>query len=177
MSTYVLVVLLSTLASLVALPVTGGFRISLAVVVLFSMIHALQLKRPILLAFVTGIAVVLTRIFVDSLSTPMTGTLASNYFLEVFFYLGYAVIYQWAIRNNTSSYPLPLVIALAIADTGGNFLEYSLRHLAADEAWASTSLMTILLAAIVRAVLIILLSWLISRFVSPKLGIERSRHD
>ncbi len=175
MGLHVLIVVLSALASIIAFPVAGGFRISLGIVVLFACIHAFQIKRPIRLALVTGIVVCLTRMFLESFSTPMTATLATNYFLEVFFYLGYGIIYYFAItKNESAKYPLPLVVALTIADGGGNFLEYYLRHMAADEAWLQTSLVTILFAAFARSVLIVLLSWLLSNFITPKLAKEES---
>lgn len=172
----ILIVVLSTLASLIAFPVAGGFRITLAVVVLFGFIHAYKIKRPMLLATVTGIAIVLCRILFDSFRVDMTGALASNYLWEFFFYPGYGLIYYYAITKNTSEYPLPLVAALTLADTGGNFLEYYLRHLGADEAWAQTSLATILIAAAIRSILIVILVWILNRFAkAPGEPVERGR--
>lgn len=177
MSLQITVVVLSALASLIAVPITDGFRISLGIVVLIAAIHAFHIERPIRLALITGVAVCLTRILFDSFRLDMTAQMASVYFLEVFFYLGYGAIYTFAVRTNTSPYPLPLVVALSLADMGGNFFEYALRHLAADEAWAGTSLVSILLAAFVRSVLIVFLVWALSSFAASRTGKERSSHD
>lgn len=178
MNVNILIVLFSALASIVAFPVAGGFRIGLGAVVLFACIHAFRVQRPILLSLIAGIAISLTRILVDSFSLEMTGTLASNYLLETFFYVGYGVIYYYAVVKNRSDYPLPLVVALTIGDGGGNFLEYYLRHLAADEAWTQQSLTVILITAVVRSVLIVLLAWILSRYVTHRFGIDRrTTHD
>ena len=165
MTISIIIVVLSCLASLITFPVSGSFRITLGIVVLFAGIHAYKIKKPILLSAITGLAVCLTRIIVESFGKGMTGAIASNYLLEITFYVGYGIIYYYAITKNTSKYPLPLVAALTLGDAGGNFIEYYLRHLAADEAWLNTSLTTIFLAAVVRSTLIVILVWLISRFV------------
>ena len=93
MSLYIITVILSALASNITLPVVGGFRVTLGVVALFAMIHAFRLKRPILLATVTGIVVVLVRILLESFRMPINPEVASNYFLEVFFYFGFDKVY------------------------------------------------------------------------------------
>ncbi|MDI9502590.1 MAG: hypothetical protein ACOX00_00340 [Peptoniphilaceae bacterium] len=177
MLTNVFIVLAATLASLIAMPVDGGFRISLGVVVLFAGIHLFHVKRPILWAAIGGLSISLFRMLVASFSGPMSGMEASNHLWEFFFFIGYGIIYYYAIRRNTSDYPLPLVAALSLGDAGGNFLEYYLRHLAADEAWATTSLLTILLAAVLRSVLIVTIVWLGSRFVKPGPNREKVRYD
>lgn len=177
MKNYALIILFSALASIVAIPVSGSFRITLGIVVVIAAIEAFRIRKPILLAFLAGLAVCLTRILVDSFSGTMTATLASNYLLEFFFYVGYGTLYHVATTNNRSSYPLPLVVTLVLADAGGNFFEYFIRSLASDQAWATTSLTAILLAAFVRSVLIVLLVWFLTNYVSPKLGIEGGRND
>lgn len=155
-----LIVILSALASLLALPVgDGSFRITFGIVVLITALHLFKPRHPVALALVTGLAVVLLRIFVDSLSMPMTATLASSYLLEISFYLGYAFVYDWAVTTNTSPYPLPFVVALVLCDTGANAIEYTLRNLASDTVWNNTSFYTILLAAFVRSVLIVFAVW------------------
>lgn len=176
MSLYIITVILSALASNITLPVVGGFRVTLGVVALFAMIHAFRLKRPILLATVTGIVVVLVRILLESFRMPINPEVASNYFLEVFFYFGFGFLYYYSVIHNQSAYPLPLVIALAISDAGGNFLEYLLRTLAADQTWTNTSLVTILLAASVRAILIVFFIWITKRIFTKYVD-ERSSYD
>lgn len=158
----VMIIVLSALASLLALPVgDGNFRITFGIVVLITALHLLKPKYPVALAFVTGLAVILLRIFTDSLSMDMTAQIASSYLLEISFYFGYALIYNWAVTTNTSTYPLPLVVALVICDTGANTIEYILRNLAADTIWNSTSFYSILLAAFVRSVIIVFGVWLL----------------
>lgn len=157
----VLIVVFSALASLISLPVgSGGFRITFGIVALITALHVLKPKHPILLALLTGIAVAILRITVDSFSLGMDATIASSYLLEIFFYVAYAFIYDWAITTNTSSYPLPLVLALVLCDTGANTIEYILRNLAANTVWDNTSFYSILLAAVVRSVVIVFAVWL-----------------
>lgn len=161
-----LIIALSALASLISVPVgSEGFRITFGIVVLISALHLFKPKHPVLLALVTGLAVSVVRIFADSMSMEMTGAIASNYLLEIAFYVTYAFVYNWAITTNTSKYPLPLVVALVLCDTGANTVEFALRHLAANSAWDTTSFISILLAAFVRSVVIVFVIWLFDHFM------------
>ncbi|MFZ2258178.1 MAG: hypothetical protein WAV55_08605 [Clostridiaceae bacterium] len=163
------IIILSALASLIYLPVgDGSFRITFGIVVLIAALHLFKPKHPVALSFVTGLAIVILRIAVDSFSIEMTSSIASSYLLEIPYYLGYAVVYDWAITTNRSAYPLPLVVALVLCDTGANTIEYSLRNLAADTIWNSTSFYTILLAAFVRSVLIVFAVWAYQNTMSKK---------
>ncbi|MDO5690254.1 MAG: hypothetical protein Q4G61_08390 [Tissierellia bacterium] len=140
-------------------------------------IHAFRIKRPVILSVITGIAVVLMRILVEYFMGSFDPVVASGHFLEVAFYMGYAIIYSATVINNNSTYPLPLVAALTLSDAGGNVIEFMLRSIAHDQAWDQTPLIAILLAAAVRAVIIVILVWILDQYVTPKFNIERSRHD
>lgn len=165
----VLIVVLSALASLISIPVgDGGFRITFGIVVLISGLHLFKPRHPVLLALATGLAVSLVRILVDSMTLEMTSAIASSYLLEIAFYVGYAYVYNWAITTNTSPYPLPLVVALVLCDTGANTIEYALRYLAGNTVWTTTSFVSILLAATVRSVLIVFIIWLYHQFADQK---------
>lgn len=156
----VLIIVLSALGSLLSISVgEGDFRITFGIVIFIAALHLLKPKHPITLALLTGLAVSVLRIFVDSLSMDMTATLASSYLLEIAFYVGYAWFYDWAVTTNTSPYPLPLAVALVLCDTGANTIEFSLRALASNSAWDTTSFVSILLAAFVRSVVIIFVIW------------------
>ena len=156
-----LIIVLSAMASLISFPVgSGGFRITFGIVVLISALHLFKPKHPVLLALAAGLAIILLRIVMDSFSMEMTASIASNYLLEIAYYVGYAFVYNWAITTNTSPYPLPQVVALVLCDTGANTIEFALRHLAADTVWDTTSFYSILLAAFVRSVLIVFVVWL-----------------
>ena len=164
-----LIIILSALASLVSIPVgNGGFRITFGNVVLISALHLFKPRHPLALALATGLAVTLARIFMDSMSMEMTAALASSYLLEIAFYVAYAWIYSWAVTTNTSPYPLPLAVALVLCDTGANTIEFSLRHLASDTIWDTTSFSAILLAAFVRSVVIVFVIWLSNYFSMRK---------
>lgn len=158
----VLMIVLTALASLISFPVgQGGFRITMGIVVFITATHVFKPNKPILLAVIAGIAVCLARIAFDATQGAMDLSLASNYLLEAFFYIGYALIYHWAVTTNDSEYPLPLVVALAISDAGANAFEYVLRHLANFEVYQNTSLLSILIAAFIRSVLIVFFIWLL----------------
>ena len=165
----VLIVILSALASLIAIPVgDGGFRITFGIVVLITALHVFKPKNPITLGVITGLAVCTVRILFDSISMDMTASLASSYFLELSFYIAYPILYRLVFLTNTSKYPLPQVVSLVLCDTGSNAIEYSLRTLAGNVIWDTTSIYTILLAAFVRSVLIIMGVWLMEHFVLNK---------
>lgn len=157
----IIVLILTALFSLIALPLEEGFRITFGVVALFACIHAFKLKNPISLAFVAGLIVCTLRLVVGSMAMEITGREASFYFLELAFYLGYGFLYYYSVVKNPSTYPMPLVVAFAICDAGGNFLEYFIRSIARDTSWNQTSLATILLAAAVRSILIVLIIWVL----------------
>lgn len=165
----VLIVILSALASLIAIPVgDSGFRITFGVVVLITALHTFKPKNPITIGFLTGLAICIVRIIVDSFSMDMNATLASNYFLELAFYIAYPILYRWVFLTNTSKYPLPLVVGLVLCDTGSNAIEFTLRTLSGGAAFESASIYVILMAAFVRSVLIILGIWLLENFVIKK---------
>lgn len=165
----IFILLATALLSLVSVPIgNSDFRITLGIVVFIAFVYILKFKRPILFSFVAGLVVCITRILFDSMSIKINGTLASNYLLETFFYLGYGIIYYLAVVSSKSAYPLPLVVSLAISDAGANTIEYIIRHIAADEVYENTSFYTILIAAFVRSVLIVLLIWILERFVYSK---------
>jgi two-component system sensor histidine kinase YcbA len=156
-----LVALLSAVASIINIPVgESGFRVSAGIVVMVVLIIVWKMPRIMLTSLISGIAVCLMRVLIDSFSVPMTLTLAGNYLLEVFFYLGYGLIYLLTVVRNRSIYKTPLVVSLVLSDVGGNAIEYFLRFIAAEEVWQNTSLNAILLAAVARSVVIILLVWL-----------------
>ena len=74
---------------------------------------------------------------------------------------------------NKSIYKIPLVFSLVICDFGGNALEYILRFLYAAEVWKDTSLLTILIAAFVRSITIVLCVFLYRRFIEPHLSLKK----
>lgn len=165
----VLIVLFTALGSLLSVSVGGGdFRITFGIVILIAALHLFKPKHPVLLGLAAGLAVALLRILVDSSSMGMTASTASSYLLEIAFYAGYAWLYNWAVTTNTSPYPLPLAVALVLCDTGANTIEFSLRHLAADTVWDSTSFYSILLAAFVRSVVIVFIIWLFQTALRKK---------
>lgn len=161
-----MIIILSALASLLSVAVgDGSFRITFGIVILISGLHLFKPKHPIILALATGLAISLLRIFVDSMSMDMTASIASSYLLEIIYYVTYAFLYNWAVTTNTSPYPLPLAVALVLCDTGSNTVEFALRYLANDTSWTTTSFYSILVAAFVRSVLIVLIAWVFDRFV------------
>lgn len=162
---YFLIILISALASLIQLPVEASdFRVSAGIIVLMTAICHYQVKRPIRLGLLTGLAVCFFRMGVDSiLIHGLTGAQSLSYLLETFFYLGYVFLFTYTANHPDPVYPLPLVVCLGISDFGGNFLEYISRLIAGLEGWSNVSLKTLLLAAFVRSVLITICLYLWNR--------------
>lgn len=163
----VLVVLVAMLASLVSIPVgKSDFRITLGIVVMATAIQVLRFEKVIAFSVWTGLFVCLARIaYVAAIGTSLTPAQVGSYFLEIAFYFGYGIIYHFAISHNRSKTPIPLVLALVLCDFGGNSMEYLLRFLYMSEVWSDTSLVTLLLAAVSRSIIIILVTWILQRFV------------
>lgn len=156
-----LIVLLTALASLWEIPFSSGqFRASAGIVVLLAAVCILKIQNPIPLGFVAGIAVCLTRVAVSSLSGLEPTALVGSYFLEIFFYLGYTVVFYLMNRHQDPLYPMPLLITLAVSDFGGNLLEYIVRLLAGNENWSTVPLQNLLVTALVRAGIIVILVYL-----------------
>ncbi len=172
MITTLLVALLTALASLVHLPVgDSDFRVTLGMVVMMTGYLILKKKKVLRLAFFSGLFVGLLRIVVTVIGgTAITPKLAGSLLLEFFFYIGYAVLYRYTVELNKSIYKIPLIFSLVICDFGGNALEYLLRFLYAAEVWKDTSLLTILIAAFVRSITIIVLVFLYRRFIEPQIA-------
>ncbi|MDD2427023.1 MAG: hypothetical protein PHR78_03680 [Eubacteriales bacterium] len=165
----ILVILVAALASLVSIPVGDtDFRITLGIIVMVAGIQIFSIDKVIGFSFWTGLAVCLARIaYAAVIGINITPLLIGSYFLEIFFYLGYGIIYHFAIANIRTKYPVPLVVSLVLCDFGGNSLEYLMRFFYASEVWSDTSLLTLLLAALTRSVVIVLLVWILKRF-GPK---------
>lgn len=165
----VLVIFVAALASLISIPVgDSDFRITLGIVIMVVGIRIFRFEKAIRFSFWTGLAVCLTRIaYAAIMGIDITPALMGSYFLEIFFYIGYGIIYHFAVESIRTKYPVPLVLSLLLCDFGGNSLEYLMRFFYASEVWSDTSLLNLLLAAVTRSVIIILLVWLFQRF-GPK---------
>ncbi|HHX19064.1 MAG TPA: hypothetical protein GX728_01330 [Clostridiaceae bacterium] len=174
MVTTLVVALLTALASLVHIPVgDSDFRVTLGMVVMMAGYLILKKTKIIRLAFFSGLFVGLLRIAVAAIrGTTLTPLLAGSLLLEFFFYIGYGVLYRYTVELNKSIYKIPLVFSLVICDFGGNAIEYLLRFLYAAEVWKDTSLVTILIAAFVRSIVIILCVFLYRRFIEPRIPLK-----
>lgn len=163
-----LIVLLSALASLLSIQVgASDFRVTAGIVVLITGLMLNKKLRPLPMGLVTGFAVCLMRVLAASLAGLEMDVL--SYFLEVFFYLGYVLVYHFVVVHEDQVYGMPLVISLSLADFGGNALEYFVRLALGYESWETTSLTTLLISALVRSVIIILAIFL-TRLLLVKMG-------
>lgn len=158
------IILCSALASLLQVPVAGhDFRFSAGIIVLISALIIKRELKPVPMGLATGLMVCLTRVIAASLSTAAQPDVLS-YFLEVFFYLGYVVVYRLVVLKDDQVYELPLVIGLTLSDFGGNAVEYFVRLAFHYEDWNSAPFINLLIAAFVRSGLIILCVYLLERF-------------
>ena len=158
MNTFLLI-LLSALASLVNLPIASSdFRFSAGIIVLMVAVIFWQKPRILWLGTLTGLAVCLTRLMVASIQGQEADPL--SYFLEVFFYLGYVLVYHLVVVKANDAYGLPLVVGLSLSDFGGNVLEFFVRLGLNYESFRSVPLSTLVIGALVRSVIIILLVYL-----------------
>lgn len=175
MVTTLLVALLTALASLVHIPVgDSDFRVTLGMVVMMTGYLILKKTKVLRLAFFSGLFVGLLRIAVAAIGgLTLTPKLAGSLLLEFFFYIGYALLYLYTVEKNKSIYKIPLVFSLVICDFGGNAIEYLLRFLYAAEVWKDTSLLTILIAAFVRSIVIVLFVFLYRRFIEQHIPLKK----
>lgn len=158
------IILSSALASLLQVPVAGhDFRFSAGIIILITALLIKRELKPIPMGLATGLMVCLTRVIAASLSTAAQPDVLS-YFLEVFFYLGYVVVYRLVVLKDDQVYELPLVIGLTLSDFGGNAVEYFVRLAFHYEDWNSAPFINLLIAAFVRSGLIILCVYLLERF-------------
>lgn len=166
----IILVLLSALASLIQMPIAGAdFRFSAGIIVLIAGLLLNKKLKPIPVGILAGFAVFLMRVLYANIIGLESYDMLS-YFLEVFFYLGYVLVYRYVVLKDDAIYRTPLVVGLSLSDFGGNALEYFIRLGAGYEDWNSTSLTSLLIAAFVRSVLIILLVYIAYIFVKKVLG-------
>lgn len=152
-----LLLLLTALGSLIELPITGGeFRASAGIIILMAYISYKKPEKILLLGPAAGMMVCLTRVAMASLSGVDVSSLVGSYMLEVFFYIGYVGVYCLMTGQADPIYPMPQIMTLAVADFGGNFLEYVVRYLAGNESWSGVPLKNLLIAAFVRAMIIMI---------------------
>lgn len=169
MYTFILV-LLSALGSLIQMPIAGAdFRFSAGIIVLIAGLLLNKKLKPIPVGVMAGVVVFLTRIVYANVQ-GIEGFDLLSYFLEVFFYLGYVVVYRLVVQKDDVIYGTPLVVGLSLSDFGGNALEYFIRLGAGYEDWNTTSLTSLLIAAFVRSVLIIVVVYIAYFFAKKVLG-------
>lgn len=101
----VLVILVAALASLISIPVgDSDFRITLGIVIMVVGIRIFRFEKAIRFSFLTGLAVCLTRIaYAAIMGIDITPALMGSYFLEIFFYIGYGIIYHSQLRASAQN--------------------------------------------------------------------------
>ena len=177
LTTFVIAVL-SAVASIIQIPVLDSyFRVTMGVVVMIVLMRALGRKNFLEQAFWSGLFVCLVRMAVLSFQAVELGPKnIASILLEVFFYIGYGLIARYTIVDRDNRYPIPYVVSLVLADFGGNSLEYFMRYLFAEEIWHDAKLLTLILAAVARSVIIISLIWVVRKLGLNKEQMKEGAH-
>lgn len=157
------VAIIAAIASLFNFAVgAGDLRISLGIVVLIVALHASKELNIMSTAFITGLAVFLTRVLMSVLLTASIDTpLIISYFIEIIFYLAYAVIYKALVLNEKNEAGTPILLLFILSDFGANTVEYLVRHIFYSDGLMQADFVSIFLAAFIRSALI----WLILKYV------------
>lgn len=159
------VALVSAFASIIHFTVgMGDLRVSLGIIVFVLALYYNEDMKPIPTAFFTGIAVFLMRLIVVAISGDVVSQLTASYLLEVLFYLGYGILYEFVIRKNKSIKSDPLILLLMICDFGGNALELIARYILLGDNFQSLTLQNLFLAAFIRSAMI----WVIIKVISSQ---------
>ena len=162
----IIVALLAAVASIVNLSVgMGDLRVSLGIIVFIIARYFDKNMKPLPSAVLTGIAVFLMRLVIAAISGNIATSLSVSYLLEVLFYLGYGMFFEFIVRKDDIEENNPLVLLLMICDFGGNSLELLARYFLLGDNLQSLTLQNLFLAAFVRSAII----WLVIKVI------ERSR--
>lgn len=162
----IIVALLAAVASIVNLSVgMGDLRVSLGIIVFIIALYFDKNMKPLPSAILTGIAVFLMRLVIAAISGNIATSLSVSYLLEVLFYLGYGMFFEFIVRKDDIEENNPLVLLLMICDFGGNSLELLARYFLLGDNLQSLTLQNLFLAAFVRSAII----WLVIKVI------ERSR--
>lgn len=162
----IIVALLAAVASIVNLSVgMGDLRVSLGIIVFIIALYFDKNMKPLPSAVLTGIAVFLMRLVIAAISGNIATSLSVSYLLEVLFYLGYGMFFEFIVRKDDIEENNPLVLLLMICDFGGNSLELLARYFLLGDNLQSLTLQNLFLAAFVRSAII----WLVIKVI------ERSR--
>lgn len=158
----IIVALLAAVASIVNLSVgMGDLRVSLGIIVFIIALYFDKNMKPIPSAVITGIAVFLMRIILAAISGNVVTSLFVSYLLEVLFYLGYGIIFEFIVRRDRIEDNNPLILLLMICDFGGNSLELLARYFLMGDDFQSLTLQNLFLAAFVRSAII----WLVIKIM------------
>lgn len=166
-----LVALVAAFASIIHFTVgMGDLRVSFGIIVFVLALYFNEDMEPISSAIITGIAVFLMRVIVVAISGDVATNLVVSYLLEVLFYIGYGIIYEFVVRHDNVKESDPLVLLLMICDFGGNALELTARYLFLGDQFQSLTLQNLFLAAFIRSALV----WIIIKILKNQKRITES---
>lgn len=159
------VALISAFASIIHFTVgMGDLRVSLGIIVFVLALYYNEDMKPIPTAVITGIAVFLMRLIVVAISGDIVSELTASYLLEVLFYLGYGILYEFVVKREESRRKDPFILLLMICDFGGNALELTARYILLGDNFQSLTLQNLFLAAFIRSALI----WIIIKVINSQ---------
>lgn len=159
------VALISAFASIIHFTVgMGDLRVSLGIIVFVLALYYNEDMKPIPTAVITGIAVFLMRLIVVAISGDIVSELTASYLLEVLFYLGYGILYEFVVKGEESRRKDPFILLLMICDFGGNALELTARYILLGDNFQSLTLQNLFLAAFIRSALI----WIIIKVINSQ---------
>lgn len=160
-----LVALLAAFASIIHFTVgVGDLRVSFGIIVFVLALYFNEDMEPISSAVLTGIAVFLMRVIVVAISGDVKTDLIVSYLLEVLFYIGYGIIYEFVVKHDNFNDSDPLVLLLMICDFGGNALELTARYFLLGDSFQSLTLQNLFLAAFIRSAII----WIIIKILKSQ---------
>ncbi|KNF09001.1 signal transduction histidine kinase [Gottschalkia purinilytica] len=137
------------------------FRVSAGII--FFVLFLFQYKdlKPVLMGLISGIAVYLLRLIICLAGKGNLSEVIFSYQLEILFYTFYGVIYSLLTRRSNRDNLNQLVFILIASDLCANLIEIFVRIMVGDSHFHREIIITLLLVAIVRSVIVwFLLSWL-----------------
>lgn len=154
------IALIAAFASLINLSVgMGHLRVSMGIIVMIVALHEKKELKPISTSVLAGFAVFLMRLIVTSVGGTISTNIALSYLLEVLFYIGYGVLYEFLERRDVEKYNNPLILILMICDFGANAIELASRYFILGDNLQNFTFPNLFIAAFVRSAII----WILIR--------------
>lgn len=130
---------------------SGGFRVSAAIILFVSFLFYFDDLEPIPLGILSGIMVYLLRIMVFFVANQGFEDAFISFLPEIIFYIIYAVAYHFAIYRRKKDNLNLFYFIMVISDLSANYVEVSIISIMESSLFTENTAITLIIVSIIRS--------------------------